>query len=116
MRTWLGYAAALIVGIGTPLFALWVARSTPVGSDPALAGLALVLGMGIIAGVLAAALPQHWLALGLIVSVPLGVLGTVMFVALANIGEFFWIWLAVALGAVVVSLLGAFLTARAKRA
>lgn len=115
MRIWLSYAAALIVGIGTPLFALWVARSTPVGSDPALAGLSLVLGLGIIAALLAAALPRHWLALALIVSVPLGVLGTVMFVALANIGEFFWIWLAVTLGAVAASLLGAFFAARAKR-
>lgn len=116
MRIWISYALAVIVGLATPVVALWIARSTPVGSDPALAGGSVVLGLGIVAGLLAAALPRHWLALALVVSVPLCLLGIVMFAALANIGEFFWVWLGVALGGVAASLLGAFLGRRAKRA
>jgi predicted membrane channel-forming protein YqfA (hemolysin III family) len=116
VRTWLTYAAAAIVGIGTPILALWIARGTPVGSDPALAGGSLVLGLGIVSAVLTAALPRHWPWIAFAVSLPLCLLGVVMFAALADVGEFFWIWLWVALGGVAASLAGAFLTARAKRA
>jgi predicted membrane channel-forming protein YqfA (hemolysin III family) len=116
VRTWITYAVAVIVGLATPVLALWLARSTPVGSDPALAGASVVLGLGIVSGMLAAALPRHWLPLALVVSVPLGLLGVVMFAALANVGEFFWVWLWVSLGGVAVSLAGAFFGARAKRA
>jgi hypothetical protein len=116
VRIWLSYAAAAIVGIGTPLFALWVARSTPVGSDPAFAGAAVVVGLGITSGLLSLAVPRHWVPIALIVSGPLCVLGAVMFVALARIDEFFWVWLWVSLGGVAASLLCAFLAERTKRA
>jgi predicted membrane channel-forming protein YqfA (hemolysin III family) len=116
VRIWLAYAAAAIVGIGTPVFTLWVARGTPVGSDPALAGAAVVVGLGIISALLSAAIPRHWIPIALVVSVPLCLLGVVMFVALVRVNEFFWVWLWVALGGVAASLAGAFLAARAKRA
>jgi hypothetical protein len=116
VRIWLAYAAAAIVGIGTPVFALWVARGTPVGSDPALAGAAIVVGLAIVSGLLSLANPRHWVPIALIVSGPLCLLGVVMFAALARVGEFFWVWLWVALGAVAASLVCAFFAARAKRA
>ena len=116
MRIWLGYAAAAVVGIGTPFFALWVARGTPVGSDPGFAGAAVAVTLAIISGALSAAMPRHWLPIALIVSGPLGVLGVVMFVALARVDEFFWVWLSAALGGLAASLLCAYLVARAKRA
>lgn len=116
MRIWLSYAAAALVGIGTPFFALWVARGTPVGSDPAFAGAAVVVGLAIVSGLLSAAIPRHWIPLALIVSGPLCVLGMVMFVALARVDEFFWVWLWVALGGIAASLLCAYLVKRAKRA
>jgi hypothetical protein len=116
VKAWLAYAAAAIVGIATPVLVLWLARSTPVGSDPALAGAAVVVFLAIVSGLLTTALPRHWLPLALIASLPLCVLGMVMFAALVNVGEFFWVWLGVSLGGVAASLLGAFLVARAKRA
>jgi hypothetical protein len=116
VRIWFSYAAAAVIGIGTPFFALWVARGTPVGSDPALAGAAIVVALAIISGALSAAIPRHWIAIALIVSGPLGLLGAVMFVALARVDEFFWVWLWVALGGLAASLLCAYLVRRAKRA
>jgi len=115
VRTSLSYAAAALVGIGTPLFALWLARGTAVGSDPAFAGAAVVVALAIVSGLLSAAIPRHWMPIALIVSGPLCVLGTVMFVALARVDKFFWVWLWVALGSLAASLLCAYLVARAKR-
>ena len=116
MRIWLAYAGAAIVGIGTPFFALWVTRGTAIGSDPAFAGAAVVVALGIVSGLLSLAVPRHWVPIALIVSLPLCVLGGVMFAALARIDEFFWVWLWVALGGVAASLAVAFLAARSKRA
>ena len=115
MRTWAAYAGAAIVGFGTPIFALWILRDTPVGSDPALGGAAVVVGFAIFSASLAALIPRHWLPIALVVSLPLCVLGVVMFAALARVDEFFWVWLWVALGGVAASLAAAFFAARTKR-
>jgi hypothetical protein len=114
VRLWLSYAAAAIVGTGTPFFALWVARGTPVGSDPAFAGAAVVVALAIIAGVLSAAVPRHWIPIALIVSGPLCILGVVMFIAVADVGEYFWVWLWVGLGSVAASLFTAYVARKAK--
>ena len=116
MRIWLSYAAAAIVGLGTPFFALWVGRGTPVGSDPAFAGAAVVVALAIVAGVLSAAVPRHWLPIALVVSGPLCILGVVMFIALMNVGEYFWVWLWVALASLAASLLTAYGARRVKGA
>jgi hypothetical protein len=116
VRIWLSYAVAAVVGIGTPFFALWVARGTPVGSDPAFAGAAIVVALAIVSGALSAAIPRHWIPIALIVSGPLGVHGLVRFVALARVDEFVWVGLWVALGSLAASLLCAYLVGRAKRA
>jgi hypothetical protein len=103
------YAAAVAMGIGAPLFVLWVARSSGQDADPLLSAIAIVAGVGIVAALLTRLAPRHWLALALIASAPLGLLGIVMFGAFVNIGAFFWIWLGVGLGAVAAALLAAYL-------
>ena len=116
MRVFAAYAAAVVIGIGAPILVLGIARGTSVGADPALAAGAIVVGLGILAALLSAAAPRHWLWLALVVSVPLTLLSAVMFAALANVGGFFWIWIWVGLGGVVAALLGALVAARKRRA
>ena len=116
MKTWATYAAAVVIGCAMALLALGLARNTPIGSEPALAGAAAVLCLGIISALLTAPLPRHWLPIALILSVPLCGLAVVAFAVLANLGELFWTWLWIGIGGVAAALLGAFLAARAKRA
>jgi hypothetical protein len=108
----IAYATATLVGVATPLVVLAIARETPVGSDPALAGGGVVVLLAALAGLLASAVPRHWWPIALIVSLPLGLLGATMFAALAAIGELFWIWLVVPLGAVAASLAAAYVARR----
>ena len=115
MKTWATYAATVIIGLATPILVLWVGRSTPVGTDPSFAGASVVFALAIVSGLLAAVAPRHWLPIALIVSMPLCLLGVVMFAALASIGEFFWVWLWAALGSVAASLLGAYIAKWAER-
>jgi hypothetical protein len=112
VRLFAAYAAAAAIGIGAAFLVLWIARSAQSGADPQLVAVAIVGALGVIAAGLAAAAPRHWLALGLVVSIPLALLGIVMFAALAGLGEFFWIWLWVGLGATGAALLGAYLVGR----
>jgi hypothetical protein len=112
VRPLAAYAAAAAVGIGAPLVVLWVARSSPQDANPLLAAGAIAAGVGIIAAFLARLAPRHWLALALVASAPVGLLGIVMFGAFVNIGAFFWVWLGVGLGAVAAALIGAWLVAR----
>ena len=116
VKTALVYAGAVLIGLATPFIVLWIARGTPPGSDPEVTGVSVIVAVGIIAGLFTAAAPRHWLALALIVSVPLGVLAGVMFWAFLDLGEYFWIWLWVGLGALAAALAAAFLVARARRA
>ena len=116
VKTWATYAAAAVIGCATPVLVLWLARSTPVGSDRALAAASVVAGLGLVSGLLAVLIPARWLSTAVIVSAPLCVVASLMFAALANVGELFWVWLWVGIGGVAASLLGAFLGAKAKRA
>jgi hypothetical protein len=109
------YAAAVVIGIVAPYLVLRLARGTSVGADPALAAGAIVVGIGIVAAIVGALAPRHWLWLALVVSVPLTLFSGVMFAALANVGEFFWIWLWVGTGAVVAALAGGLVAARKRR-
>ena len=114
MKVFAAYAAAGALGIGAPVLVLHLARSSAVGADPLMAAAGVVIALGIVAAALAAVVPRHWLALALMLSVPLALLGIVMFAALADIGEFFWIWLAVGLGGVAAALGAAYLAARTR--
>lgn len=115
MRALAAYVGAVTIGIATAVFVLWLGRSTPVGTDISFAAASVVFALAIVAGLLAAALPRHWLALGLALSAPSCVLGLVMFALVARLGEYYWTWLWSALGALAASLLGAGLAAWAKR-
>jgi len=114
MRPFAAYAAAVATGLGVAVFVLWIARSTAVGADPVIVSIAVVAVVGILAAVLTRLAPAHWIALALVISAPLALLGILMFAALANIGEFFWIWLGVGLGGAGAALLGGYLAARAR--
>lgn len=115
MKTWATYAAAVLIGLATPVFALWLGRTTPVGTDPWFAGAAVVFALAIVAGLLTAVVPRHWIALALVLSLPLCALGVVMFALVASLGEYYWAWLASALGSVAAALLGAHVAKWAKR-
>ena len=115
MKIWASYAAAAIIGLATPVFMLWLGRTTPVGTDPSFAGASVVFALAIVSGLLTAVAPRHWLPVALVLSLPIGVLGLVMFVLVASLGEYYWAWLWSALGGIAASLLGAYLAAWAKR-
>ncbi len=115
MKTWATYAAAVLIGLATPVLVLWIGRTTPVGTDPSFAGTAVVFALAIVAGLLAAVAPRHWLPIALVLSLPICVLGIVMFALVAKLGEYYWAWLWSALGGVAASLLGAYIAAWTKR-
>ena len=112
MRPFAAYAAAGATGLGVAVFVLWLARSTAVGADPVIVSIAVVAVLGILAAVLTRLAPAQWVGLALVISAPLALLGIAMFAALANIGEFFWIWLGVGFGAVAAALLAAYFAGR----
>jgi hypothetical protein len=109
------YAAAALIGLATPFFVLWLGRTTPVGTDPSFAGVSVVFALAIVSGLLGALAPRHWLPIALALSLPICVLGVVMFVLVASLGEYYWTWLWSALGGITASLLGAFVAKWAKR-
>ena len=115
MKAFAAYTAALVVGVATAVFVLWLGRSTPVGTDISFAAASVVFALAIVAALLAAALPRHWLPIALVLSLPSCVLGIVMFALVARLGVYYWTWLWSALGALAASLLGAWFTAWGKR-
>jgi hypothetical protein len=38
VKAWASYAAAVAIGLATPVLVLWIGRTTPVGTDPSFAG------------------------------------------------------------------------------
>ena len=114
MKTWATFAAAVVIGLATPVLVLWVGRKTPVGTDPSFAGASLVFALAIVAGLLTTILPRHWVSIALVLSLPICVLGVVMFALVANLGGYYWAWLWSALGGVAASLLGAYAAKWAK--
>lgn len=114
MKAFTAYAAALVSGIGVAVFVMWLARSSAAGVDPLIVSIAVIGVLGVLAALVTRLAPQHWWTLALVISGPLALLGGVMFAALANIGEFFWIWLLVGAGGVAAAQLGAYVMARAR--
>ena len=109
------FAAAVVIGLATPLLVLWVGRKTPVGTDPSIAGASLVFALAIISALLTAVVPRHWVSIALVLSLPICVLGVVMFALVAGLGEYYWTWLVSALGGLAASLLGARVAAWSRR-
>ena len=115
MKAWASYAAAVAIGLATPVLVLWIGRTTPVGTDPSFAGASVVFALAIVAGLLTVVLPRHWVAIALVLSLPICVLGIVMFALVAGLGEYYWTWLVSALGGLAASLLGAHVATWSKR-
>ena len=116
MRTAAAYVAAVLAGLAMPALVLWLARTSAAGTSPWLAAAAVVAVLGLASALVAAAAPRHWLWLALIASLPLGLYAGVMFYALADIGEIYWVWLGVALGGIAAALAGAFAARRLRGA
>jgi hypothetical protein len=115
MRTVATYAVAVLIGLATPVFVLWIGRTTPVGTDPSFAGASVVFALAIVSALLTTVVPRHWVSIALVLSLPICVLGMVMFVLVASLGAYYWAWLVSALGGLAASLLGAHVATWSKR-
>jgi len=112
LRLCAAYLAAAAAGIGAPLFLLHLARSAPAGADPMFAATAIVCALGLVSGLLAAVASRHWIAIALVVSGPIALLGLAMYFALAEAGGRYGVWVFVGIGSLAVSLVTAVLASR----
>ena len=94
LRTYAIYTIAVGVGIFAPIFVLWVARTTPIGASPVVVAVSVVLALAFTSALLASFLPRHWIFTTSLVSLPIAVLGSVMFLVLASRGGSWWEWVA----------------------
>ena len=111
LRTYAIYTIAVGVGIFAPVFVLWVARTTPIGASPVVVAVSVVLALVFTSALLASFLPRHWISTTSLVSLPIAILGSVMFLALASRGATYYIWLFVGIGSLVSSAIAAFFSA-----
>ena len=111
LRTYAIYTVAAGVGIFAPIFVLWVARTTPIGASPVAVAVSVVAALAFASALLASFLPRHWISITFLVSLPIAVLGSLMFFALAGSGPTYYIWLFVGIGSFVSSAIAAFFSA-----
>ena len=112
LKAYATYTAALAVGIFAPLFVLWVARTAPLGASPVFAAASVVLALAFASALFAWFLPRRWIITASLVSLPIALLGCVMFFVLAESGAIYHIWLVVGIGSLLSSAAAAFLSAR----
>jgi len=112
LRTYTIYTVAAGVGIFAPLFVLWAARTTPAGASPLLVAVSVILALAFTSALLASFLPRRWITTTSLVSLPIAVLGSVMFLAFAGKGATYYIWLFVGMGSLASSAIAAFFSAR----
>ena len=113
LRIFAIYAVAVGAGIFAPVFLLSAARTAPMGASPMVVAVSVVLALALTSALLAAALPRHWIATASLVSLPIAVLGSIMFFGLAGSGATYYIWLFVGIGSLAASGIAAFLSAEA---
>ena len=113
LRTYAAYTAALAVGIFAPFFVLWAARAAPLGASPAFMAASTILALAFASALFASLLPRRWIITSSLVSLPIAVLGSVMFLALTGSGAAYYIWLVVGIGSLVSSAAAAFFSAKA---
>jgi cell division protein FtsW (lipid II flippase) len=113
-----GYALAGVIGCAAPIIVLWLARVASADSNPALGALAVVVGLAVATALVAMLMPARWLSIAVISAAPLCLVALVMFAALAEAsgGEYYWIWIGLAAGALAAAFGGAWLGARARPA
>jgi hypothetical protein len=110
LKAYSAYTAAVAVGIFAPLFVLWAARTAPLGASPAFVAASVVLALAFASALFAWLLPRRWIITTSLVSLPIAVLGCVMFFALTESGAYY-IWLVVGIGSLASSAAAAFLSA-----
>ena len=111
LRAYAIYTVAAGAGIFAPIFVLWAARTTPVGASPVVVAVSVVLSLALTSALLASFLPRHWIFTTSLVSLPIAVLGSVMFLVLASRGATYYIWLLVGMGSFASSAIAAFFSA-----
>lgn len=107
------YTAAAAIGIFAPFFVLWAARTAPIGASPVLVAASAVLALAFASALFAAFLPQRWIVTTSLVSLPIALLGSAMFLALTESGVTYYIWLVVGIGSFVSSAAAGFFSAKA---
>ena len=112
LKTYATYTAAAAVGIFAPLFVLWAARTAPVGASPVFVAASVVLALAFVSALFAAFLPRRWIVITSLVCLPIALLGSVMFLALADTGAAYYIWLVVGIGSLGCSAIAAFFSAK----
>ena len=112
LKTYATYTAAAAVGIFAPLFVLWAARTAPVGASPVFVAASVVLALAFVSALFAAFLPRRWIIITSVVCLPIALLGSVMFLALADTGAAYYIWLVVGIGSLGCSAIAAFFSAK----
>ncbi len=112
LKTYATYTAAAAVGIFAPLFVLWAARTAPVGASPVFVAASVVLALAFVSALFAAFLPRRWIVITSLVCLPIALLGSVMFLALADTGAAYYIWLVVGIGSLGSSAIAAFFSAK----
>jgi len=112
LKTYAIYTAAVAVGVFAPFFVLWAARTAPIGASPVLVAASVVLALAFVSALFAAFLPRRWIIITSVVCLPIALLGSVMFLALADTGAAYYIWLVVGIGSLGCSAIAAFFSAK----
>ncbi len=112
LRTCAVYTAAVAVGIFAPFFVLWAARTAPAGASPVFVAASVVVALALASALFAALLPRRWIITASLVSVPIALLGSVMFLALTESGAAYYVWLVVGIGSLVSSAIAALFSAK----
>jgi len=112
LRTCVIYTAAAALGILAPFFVLWAARTAPPGASPMFVAASVVLVLAFASALFASLLPRRWIITTSLVSLPIALLGSIMFLALTGGGATYTIWLVVGIGSLVSSAVAAFCCAK----
>ena len=112
LRTYAIYTAAAAIGIVAPFFVLWAARTAPLGASPVVVVGSVVLALAFTSALLASFLPRRWIITTSLVSLPIALLGSVMFLALTESGATYYVWLVVGIGSLGSSAIAAFFSAK----
>ena len=112
LRTCAICTAAAAVGIFAPFVVLWAARTAPPGASPMFVAASVVLVLAFASALFASLLPRRWIITTSLVSLPIALLGSIMFLALTGGGPAYYIWLIVGFGSVVSSAAAAFCSAK----
>ena len=95
------------------MFVLWAARTAPLGASPMFVAASVVLALASASALLAWGLPRRWIIIASLVSLPIALLGCVMFFVLAESGATYYVWLVVGIGSLASSAIAACLSAKA---